>query len=87
MPKTILKKKEKKKTDRTLGQMEKAKLYRQYHTQKHTHMHSQKEKKEKKIYIFAPKSTTSIWDASLPIQLFQRCRVHQVDCGDVIRCS
>ena len=43
----------KKKTDRTLGQMVKAKLYRQHHTEKHIHTHSQKEKKEKKyIYIF-----------------------------------
>ena len=41
--------------DRTLGQMVKVKLYRQNHTQKHTHTHSQKEKKGRKIYIFAPK--------------------------------
>ena len=42
----------KKKTVRTLGQMTKAKLYRQNHTKKHTHGHSQKEKKGKKfIYI------------------------------------
>ena len=34
-------------TDRTLGQMVKAKLYRQNHTKKHTHTPSQKEKKEK----------------------------------------
>ena len=32
---------------RTLGQMVKAKLYRQNHTKKHTHTQSQKEKKEK----------------------------------------
>ena len=31
--------------------MIKAKLYRQNHTQKHTDTHSQKEKKEKNIYI------------------------------------
>ena len=49
------KKQNKKRTDRTLGQMVKAKLYRQNHTKKHTHTHSQKEKKEKYIYIFAPK--------------------------------
>ena len=40
----------KKRTDRTLGQMVKAKLYGQNHTKKHTHTHSQKDKKEK-IYI------------------------------------
>ena len=45
----------KKRTDRTIGQMVKAKLYRQNHTQKHTHIPSQKEKKEKNIYIIAPK--------------------------------
>ena len=56
--KSILKKKKrrkKKRTDRTLGQMVKAKLYRQNHTQKHTHTLSQKEKKGGKIYIVAPK--------------------------------
>ena len=42
----------KKKPVRTLGQMVKAKLYRQNHTRKHTDTHSQKEKKEKNIYIF-----------------------------------
>ena len=39
--------------DRTLGQMVKAKLYRQNLTQKHTRTHSQKEEKEKEsIYIY-----------------------------------
>ena len=46
--------KQKKLTDRTLGQMVKAKLYRQNHTEKHTHTHSEKEKKEKNIYISLP---------------------------------
>ena len=47
----IYTKKKPKQTDRTLGQMVKAKLYRQNHTQKHIHTHSQKEKKgEKYIY-------------------------------------
>ena len=44
--------KKQKRTDRTLGQMVKAKLYRQNHTKKHVHTHSQKEKKKKNIYIF-----------------------------------
>ena len=48
-------KKKYKRTDRTLGQMVKAKLYRQNHTKKHTYTHSQKEKKEK-IYISFGKS-------------------------------
>ena len=41
-------------TDRTLGQMVKAKVYRQNHTKKHTHTHSQKEKKEN-IYLLKRK--------------------------------
>ena len=36
---------------RTVGQMVKSKLYRQNHTKNHTHAHSQKEKKDKYIYI------------------------------------
>ena len=81
-------KKRKKRTERTLGQMVKAKLYRQNHTQKHTHTHSQKEKKGKKVYIsLLPKSTSTIWDDLLSIQVFQICRVYQVDCGDLILCS
>ena len=39
-------------TDRTLGQMVKANLYRQNHRKKYTHTHSQKDKKEKKKYIY-----------------------------------
>ena len=52
----------------------KAKLYRQNLTQKHTHTLSQKEEKGKKSYILLPKSTSSIWDDSLSIQVFHRCR-------------
>ena len=52
MLKTILKKtKNKKRRGRTLGQIVKTKLYRQNHTKKRTHTHSQKEKKEKKIIM------------------------------------
>ena len=42
----------KKKPDRQnrIGQMVKAKLYRQNHTKKHTHTHSEK-RKRKEIYI------------------------------------
>ena len=57
------------------------------HTEAYAY-HSQKEKKGKKIYIsLLPKSTASIWDDSLSIQVFHRCRVHHVDCRDLIRCS
>ena len=41
----------KKQTGRTLGQMVKAKVYRQNHRKKHTHTHLGKEKKVKNIYI------------------------------------
>ena len=46
-----------KRTDRTLGQMVKAKLYRQNHTKNYTHTHTQNEKKEKKNISLLPKST------------------------------
>ena len=52
----------------------KAKLYRQNLTQKHIHTRSQKEGKGKKCYILLPKSTSLIWDDSLSIQVFHRCR-------------
>ena len=68
--------------------MVKAKLYRQNYTQKHTHTHSQKEKKGKNIYIsLLPKSTSSIWDDWLSVQVFHICNVYQVDCGALIHCS
>ena len=47
--------KNKKRTDRTLGQMVIAKLYSQNHTKKHSHTHSQEEKKEKYIYVYIKK--------------------------------
>ena len=47
-----------------------------------------KREKGKNIYIsLLPKSNSSIWDDLFSIQVFHRCRVHQVDCGDLIRCS
>ena len=39
-------------TDRTLGQMVKAELYKQNHTQRHTHTYPKKEKNGKYIYIY-----------------------------------
>ena len=42
-------KKKKTQTDRTLGQMVKAKLYQQNHTKRHTHTHSQKRKLQTNI--------------------------------------
>ena len=55
MLKKIKKKRKKKGTDRTLGQMVKAKPYRKNHTKKHTHTQSRKEEKEKYIYIYIQK--------------------------------
>ena len=42
--------------------------------------------KGEKVYLLLPKSTSSIWDDLLSIQVFHRCRVHQVDCGALIPC-
>ena len=50
--KNYTKTKTKKRTDKTLGQMVKAKLYRQNHPEKHTLINSQKEEKEKKKIIY-----------------------------------
>ena len=52
-------KKKTNKTDRTIEQMVKAKLYRQNHMKKHTHTHSQRGKKEKKIYIYKKKEESN----------------------------
>ena len=57
------------------------------HTESYTYTLTIREK-GKYIYIsLLPKSTSSIWDDSLSIRVFHRCRVHQVDCGDLIHCS
>ena len=55
--------------------MVKAKLYRQNHTKKHTRTHSQREKKEKKIYIF--------WEVWGLLPAFSRCSVGVVPHVDV----
>ena len=87
--KNYTKKTQKTKKDRpNPGQKVKAKLDRLNHTKQHTHTHSQKEKKEKKkIFHCSQSSPPQFLDDSLSIHIFQRCRVHQVDCGDLICCS
>ena len=45
--------------DRTLGQMVKAKLYRQDHTKKHTYTHQKRKKKVKYISIYLYKKEES----------------------------
>ena len=74
-------------TDRTLGQMVKSKaIQTKSHMEAYTYTLTKREK-GKKVYIsLLPKSTSSILDDSLSIQVFQRCRVHQVDCGNLICC-
>ena len=59
------------------------------HTETYAYTLTKREKGKKKyIYIsLFPKFTSSIWDDLLSIQVFHRCRVHQVDCGDLIHCS
>ena len=80
--------KKQKQTDRALGQLVKAELYRQNHRKKHTRIHSQKGKKAKKyISHCSQRPPPQFWDDSLSIQVFQRCSIHQVDCGDLIHCS
>ena len=41
---------------------------------RHTHTHSQKEIKGKIYILLFPKSIASIWDDSLSVQVFYRCR-------------
>ena len=57
------------------------------HTEAYTYTLTKREKEEKIYISLLPKSTSSIWDDSLSIQVFHRCSVYQVDCGDLIRCS
>ena len=49
--KNYTKKKKKKGTDRTLGKIAKAKLYRENHTKKHTHTHALTKREKGKKYI------------------------------------
>ena len=50
--------KKKKRTDRTLGQVVKAKIYRQNHPKKHTHT-QRKRKRKKKLYIYKKKEESN----------------------------
>ena len=83
------KKKRKKKTDRqnprTNGK-NKA-IQTKSHTEAYTYTLTKREKGEKIYILLLPKSTSLIWGDSLFIQVFHRCRVHQVDCGGLLCCS
>ena len=83
------KKKKKQKTDRRNARTNG--ISKAIQTKSHTGAYKytlKKREKGKNIYILLlPKSTSSIWDDMLSIQVFHSCRVHQVDCGDLIHCS
>ena len=61
-------------TEKTLGQMVKAKLYRKSHTEAYAYTLTKREKGENIYILLLPKSISSIWDDSLSIQVFHRCR-------------
>ena len=72
--------------DQTLGEIVKAKLYRQNLTQKHTHILSQKEEKGKKIIYLAPKVHLVNLGGFIVYSGIHQMQVHQVGCGALIRC-
>ena len=79
-----------KKTDRenprTIGKSKA--IHTKSHTEAYTYTLTKREKGKKNLYLSVlPKSTSSLWDDLLCIQVFRRCRVHQVDCGNLICCS
>ena len=83
---TVKKKKKDRQNPRTNGKSKA--IQTKSHTEAHTYTLTKREKGKKNIYIsLLPNSTASILDDSLSIQVFHRCRVHQVDCGDLICCS
>ena len=87
--KNYTKKKTKKKPDRQNPRTnDKSKgIQTKSHTEAYTYTLTKREKGKKKYISLLPKSTSSNWVDSLSIQVFHRCRVHQVDCGDLIHCS
>ena len=62
-------------------------IQKKSHTEAYTYTLTKREKGNKKIYRCFQSPPPQFWDNSLSIQVFHRCRVHQVDCGDLIRCS
>ena len=59
----------------------------QSHTEAYTYTVTKREKGNMYIYRCSQSPPPQFWDDSLSLQVFHRCRVHQVDCGDLIRCS
>ena len=54
------------------------------HNKIHTYTLTKRGKVKKYIYHCSQSSLPQFWGNSLSIQVFHRCRVHQVDCGDLI---
>ena len=57
------------------------------HTEAYTYTLTKREEGNKYIYRCSQSPLPQFWADSLSIQVFHRCRVHQVCCGDLIRCS
>ena len=74
MLKTILKKKKKKdrQNPRTNGRSRA--IQTKSHTETYTYTLTKREKGENIYILLLPKSTSSIWDDSLSLQVFHRCR-------------
>ena len=53
----------------------------------YTYTLTKSEKGKKYLYLWPQSLPPQFWDNSLSVQVLHRCRVHQVDCGDLIRCS
>ena len=87
--KNYTKNKNKKKTDRqnprTNGKSKA--IQKKSHTEAYTYTLTKREKGKIYIYCCSQSPPSQFWDDSLSRQVFHRYRVHQVDCGDLIRCS
>ena len=57
------------------------------HKEAYTYTLRKREKGKKFIYHCSQSPPPQFWDDSLSFQVFQRCRVDEVDCGHLICCS
>ena len=57
------------------------------HKEAYTYTLTRREKGKKCIYHCFQSPPPQFWDDSLSIQVFHRCGVHQVHCGDLLHCS
>ena len=69
----------------------KRKTYIHTYVYTHTDIHKTRNKSDAKsnpqVYSCSQNTLPQFWNDSLSIQVFQRYRVHQVNCGALIRCS